>query len=203
MLRFVVLAAVLLGVAYVPNAHAACLPLLTWNGHPYQGWGPVPVQAGARVHGRARQPACGDLVADGKFVPGKDHYLPVNAIRGIDPNVAIVGEGNVYVSRSTFPALPSHPLHKQLWHSYLAEKVSGPRCTVTGRAAIDPVYGFSVKSGRTTAQIVVTPQTDVALQRHGTGYVPAGATVRVVGSACQKQRSELIVKARSVAQADA
>jgi hypothetical protein len=191
-------AAVAAGGVWAPSGHAACAPLIYWGGHPYQGYGPVPVETGAAVPGApARRPACGDRVADGRFVPGKDHYMRVNTIRGVAPGVAVVGEGDVYVNRSTFVALPSHPLHKKLWKGG-AERVSGPRCTVTGKAVID-VYGFAVKSAR----IVVTPRTRVLPRRYGTGYVANGARVRVVGRACERQDGELVVKARRIYNATA
>jgi hypothetical protein len=58
--------------------------------------------------------------------------------------------------------------------------------------------GFGVNQGKRTARIIVVPQTDVKLQRYGTGYVPDGARVRVVGRACKQRGDVLWVKARSI-----
>jgi hypothetical protein len=109
MLRMLAVATVLVVVSGVwpPNGRASCASLVYWNGHPYLGHGERSVDIGARVRGPAREPACGDTVVNGRFVEGKDHYMPVNAIRGVDPAIAVVGEGKLYVSNSTFLALPA------------------------------------------------------------------------------------------------
>ena len=183
--------------AHAAPSQAACVATFNWRTYAYTGMANnVPgVKIGAELPERARQPSCNDMIVNGYVPPVTYSDLPVAEIQGIPASIALAaGPSLVYVNMSTFPQLPSHPLHKRL--GYGERTVTGPPCQVKGVAKTDAA-GLSVNGAR----IWVGRDTKVELQRHGTGFVPPGTMIRVGGSACQKFAGETWIKARRIARA--
>ena len=93
----------------------------------------------------------------------------------MDPLFALMVGGTVYVNSATFPALPSHPLHRYYGRER-KRRLTGPRCHVRGR------FGHDGRVG--AVYIRVTPRTHVRLVRDGSGYIRDGTPVVVTGRSC-------------------
>lgn len=193
--------AAVLAIHAAPS-EAACVASLNWRNYTYAGVASNPpgVKIGAEVPDRAKVPSCNDLIVNGSVPPVTYTSVPVAQLEGVAPSIALAaGASAIYVNASTFPALPSHPLHKVL-NLGRGVPVTGAPCQVKGPATFD-AGGMHVNGAR----IVVEPDTKVELQRHGTGFVPPGTVVRVGGSACERKGThphfETWIKARRIARA--
>ncbi|MDA0180247.1 hypothetical protein OJ997_08070 [Solirubrobacter phytolaccae] len=191
-------AAVCAGFAmHAAPSEASCIATLKWRTYSYIGVGNnLPgVKIGAAMPEVAKQPACNDAIVNGYVPPPSFHDVPVAQLEGVSPAIAIAaGASMIYVSQSAFPALPSHPLHKVL-NLGRGPEVTGAPCQVKGVATTDAI-GLYVNGAR----IIVDPDTKVELQRHGTGFVAPGTTIRVGGRACErKPYGQIWIKARRIA----
>ncbi|MBE2320176.1 hypothetical protein DVA67_029690 [Solirubrobacter sp. CPCC 204708] len=199
-MRKLLLAAVAVAAFAVHAApsEAACIATLNWRTYTYTGAAsnPAGVKIGAELPERAKVPSCNDMVVNGQVPPLTYSDMPVAQLDGVPPSVALAGGASVvYVNASTFPQLPSHPLHRTLGYDRAPERpVSGAPCQVKGVARTDTA-GLTVNGAR----VIVTRDTKVELQRHGTGFIAPGTTVRVGGSACEKKYGAIWVKARRIA----
>ncbi len=181
--------------AHAAPSEAGCIATFNWRTYTYTGMSSnVPgVKIGAELTERAKQPSCNDMIINGYVPPVTYSDLPVAEIEGVPASIALAaGPSLVYVSASTFPQLPSHPLHKQL--GYPERSVTGAPCQVKGVAKTDSA-GLSVNGAR----IWVGRDTKVELQRHGTGFVPPGTTIRVGGSACRSSAARRGSRPRRIA----
>jgi hypothetical protein len=155
-----------------PAGQASCAASLDWRGSTYVGHGHERgLKLGTRLHDKATRPFCDDTPSE----PKPPSEVVVRRLRGIPPAIALHRDGT-YVNASTFVNLRSHPLHEELGSNRRA-RTDGEPCTVTGVADVQ-VNGLNV-AGKVVA---VAVDTKVELQRHGTGYVADGATIRVKGS---------------------
>ena len=185
-------------------SEAACLATLNWRTYSYMSVAsnPAGVKIGAEIPDRAKVPNCNDTIVNGSVPPVTYRDVPVAQLEGIAPSIALsAGASAIYVNASTFPYLPSHPLHKVLGYDRAPEiAVAGAPCQIKGVAKTDSA-GLTVNGAR----IVVGRTTKVELQRHGTGFIPPGTTIRVGGSACERKGLEpytqIFVKARRIARA--
>lgn len=186
--------------AHAVPSEAACVAAMNWRNYTYIGVAnnPPGVKIGAEVPDRAKVPSCNDVIVNGYVPPVTYSDMPVAQLDGVAPSIALAGGAStIYVNTSTFPQLPSHPLHKILRYDTVPEReVTGAPCQVKGVAKTDAA-GLSVNGAR----IWVGKSTKVELQRHGTGFVAPGTVVRVGGSACEKRYGEIIIKARRIARA--
>jgi hypothetical protein len=166
---------------------AACLSTLNWHGYTYLGYGSTGLKAGEALALPARVPSCDDTVGPEGPKPVTYRDKSVNRVRGVEPSIAVRGGTSVYVNQSTFPALRSHPLHERLKGGWKWNRGRGERCRVEGPAVVDPT-GLSVDG----AKVVVQRDTNVELQRHGTGFVPPGTVVRVYGRCVTPNGGDLV-----------
>lgn len=188
--------------AHAAPSEASCIAQLSWRTYSYMGVASNPpgVKIGAEVPGMAKVPSCNDVIVNGYVPPVTYSDVPVAALQGIPPSIALAaGASSIYVNTATFPQLPSHPLHWTLRYNTAPEReVTGPPCQIKGVAKTDSL-GLTVNGAR----ILVGKTTKVELQRHGTGFVPPGTTIRVGGSACARQGIEpftqVVIKARRIA----
>ena len=188
---------VVLGGIGAARADASCVALLYWHGGPYQGHGDAQLKTRGPLADAAIRPGCNDIVGPGAPPPQPDTPVTVRRIAGVDPRVAFVDQDRqVYVNASTFPQLPSHPLHEQLGSRPLGWRSAAP-CRVSGTAVVD--FGnLGLKRGKETARIRVHATTDVQLQRYGTGYVPNGAAITVQGQRCARNGDVLWIDAKRI-----
>lgn len=182
------LALIVVSVAVAATVHATrdapaagtaakCLLLLRWHHDTYIGHLLRGYRAGAKLAPRARQGPCADPF-DGEIVGGAP--MAIRRLRGLQPAFAVANGGYVYVNASTFPALPSHPMHARLKRMMGdPPQRTGATCRLTGTA--DFTWGALTVNG---VAVAVWPDTQVDSQRDGTGYVPGGAKIAVDAQPC-------------------
>lgn len=196
LLAVVVAAALALGAS---RGEASCVATLTWQDNVYVGHA-KPVESGAALPEKATLPACNDVVINGEPVKQeRDTKVAVRQVRDVDPAIAITRGDSVYVNRSTFPNLRSHPLHELLGSDSVPRR-TGASCRISGRARTD-FSGISIKRGHGVARVTIARDTDVELERHGTGYVSTGAMITVAGRPCKRSGGVLWISAQRISRA--
>lgn len=185
------------GGLHATRAEASCVALLYWHDRAYTGFGDTELRPGARLADAAIRPGCNDVMINGQPATAEpDTPVAVRRLQGVDPGVAFADGRQVYVNASTFPQLPSHPLHGQLGGRPAPWRSAAP-CRVSGTAVVD--YGaLGLKRGDQVARIRVRATTDVQLQRYGTGYVADGAKITVVGQRCARNNGTLWIDAKRI-----
>lgn len=178
-----------------PSQAACAIPPVKWRSYSYTPYTQASVQAGAALPEPGTVPTCNDLIIDGHVPPPSVQNVTVAQVQGVSPSIAITYGSYVYVSASSFPALASHPLHAVL-NVGRGPALTGPSCQIKGPAVFKD--GAMYVNG---ARIFVEPDTKVEPQRHGTGFVPPGMTVRVGGRACEKRDGVVLITARRIARA--
>lgn len=182
----------------VPS-EASCVATMRWHGRSYLGHAKAADTAGVLAD-KAVRPACNDVIINGQPRKERDTKVKVRQIRGVDPLIAFADRSWTYVNPSTFVDLPSHPLHALLGKDGVPPR-TGAECRITGRAVVDAL-GVSVKHGKRVTPVVVASDTVVELQRAGTGYVPDGARIEVVGRPCERRGPGHFVSAVRISRAD-
>jgi hypothetical protein len=152
----------------------ACAAALGWHGDSYLGSGNEGrLKPGPELGEKARFPACNDAGQRDEGTRGAVHR-----VEGVDPLFALMVGDDVYLNTATFPELRTHPLHDLLGRRRAA-KLKGRTCHVSGVASVRTggllIGGVSIR---------LVPQTDVRLQRAGSGYIPEGTRIRVTARSC-------------------
>jgi hypothetical protein len=192
-----------------PEMQPDCAALLVWNGVTYRGVDVGrPLALGRRL-GTALIPACGE----------KEREVPVAAIDGIHPSIALVAPGRkdtypdstlVWLGPGYLTTSPLHPLHEEIraaWGDSNAE--SGFRCesprVFRARARERPAAseGFlhvtvddeSLQAFLTREDVdgIVTLDTNttiVGFRRHGVPFIDAGDEFELTVRECEGREDE-------------
>ena len=174
----------------------ACAAGLSWRGDFYAGTGRDGHRAGAPLPDGAVVPGCND---GGPHE--SDHKTTVRRVGGVDPLFAVWMGGTLYINSSTFPELRSHPLHRTATERRGRPRRGDNRCRVSGEALVDLGGLYLARAGQRRIRVNIAADTDVQLQRAGSGYIRDKTPIVVEGRQCVLAGDEARLWARRISPA--
>jgi Family of unknown function (DUF6281) len=203
------------GLLVTGASGTSCPVLLEWHGVRYDSANiDEPVRFLARV-GTGEVPACGESdtgAGCSSLGSGSGEPIDVHRLQGVDPAVAVGGEGShgrrAYLAVGYFSELPSHPLHQTIWgSSRRPNELAGWRCdasiALVGDVEQTPGFGlvFEVlfEGGEVerqhgfTALFVDVGTVIRGFDLHGLPHIEGGDRIRATVRECRRGEQYKVV----------
>ena len=201
----VTLAFLLAGGAGLEPASSQCIASVQYRGRLYLQARTGSIPPVGRPAGRGAFPSCNDFVIPNQPPPPRT-YTPVDVFRAgrLDPMIALMTKADasrgttLYVGPGFLTVLPSHPLHRLIYHQTPVPDCAGRATRISGRltdsARRDMIFlGFVHHVGPFPREkltpnyfpVTITERTSVRGSfRLGLPYLPARTRVRITGAFC-------------------